>query len=103
MKIEVKKESSIFELSNSCMTQNKHQNHKHNRIPVINRFLMSDTLYPLPVSSKSNPDSVLPSQRNCTATAEGVEGPEVTSNLARKDPVPFALTGDISPIFQTAR
>ena len=41
--------------------------------------------YPPPTSSRSSPDSVAPSYRNCTSVGAGTVGPEETSNLACKE------------------
>lgn len=57
-------------------------------LPVANLFLLRESLYPLPSSSMSTPDRVLPSLINCTARVEGFEGPFDSSNLALRDPAP---------------
>ena len=41
--------------------------------------------YPPPTSSRSSPDRVTPSQRNCASTGAGTVGPEETSNLACRE------------------
>ena len=68
-----------------------------------NLFLASDILYPCPISSKSIPESVAPSEINCIAVVDGVDRLLATVNLALIDPwVPFSLTSDISFNFQVA-
>lgn len=57
-------------------------------IPVANLFLLRESLYPVPSSSMSTPDRVLPSFINCTARVEGVDGPSDSSNLALRHPEP---------------
>lgn len=57
-------------------------------IPVANLFLLRESLYPLPWSSISIPDRVVPSFKNCTARVEGFEGPFESSNLALSVPAP---------------
>ena len=41
--------------------------------------------YPPPTSSRSSPDNVAPSYRNCTSVGAGTVGPEETSNLACRE------------------
>lgn len=53
-------------------------------------FLINDTLNPGDVISKSRPDRVASKHTNCTDTGDGFEGPFVTSNLARSDPMPVS-------------
>ena len=55
---------------------------------MANLFLLRESLYPVPCSSMSTPDKVLPSFMNCTARVEGFEGPLDSSNLALRDPAP---------------
>lgn len=57
-------------------------------IPVANLFLLRESLYPVPCSSMSTPDRVLPSFINCTARVEGLDGPSDSSNLALRVPAP---------------
>lgn len=59
-------------------------------VPVANLFLLRESLYPLPWSSISTPDSVVPSFKNCTARVEGFEGPLESSNFALSVPAPGA-------------
>lgn len=46
--------------------------------PAANLFLMSEKRYPGPASSMSQPDRVLPSLVNCTASGAGLLGPSVS-------------------------
>ena len=75
-------------------------------IPVTIRFLISDTRYPADVISKSTPDTVLPSQRNCTATTFGDDfcsSADDKSNVACKLPrLVTSLAPDMSPSRQVA-
>lgn len=57
-------------------------------LPVANLFLLRDSRYPGPSSSRSTPDRVLPSLMNCTARVVGLDGPSDSSNLALRDPAP---------------
>ena len=63
-------------------------NERSSILPVANRFLLRESLYPLPWSSISIPDRVVPSFKNCTASVEGFEGPFESSNLALSVPAP---------------
>lgn len=68
---------------------------------MANLFLLRDSLYPVPNSSMSTPDSVLPSLINCTARVVGVDGPSESSNLALRDPEPsLSDFSEISLSFQ---
>ena len=51
-------------------------------IPELNFLLRSETLYSGPISSRSTPERVPPSQTNLTSAGCGRDGPWVTSNLA---------------------
>lgn len=57
----------------------------HPHTPVEHFFLSSDMWYPPPTSSKSSPDRVAPSHKNCASTGVGTVGPEETSNLACRE------------------
>jgi hypothetical protein len=56
--------------------------------PATKRRFTSDILYPLPDSSKSMPDSVVPSQLNCVMRIDGVDGPSPISRRARNVSTP---------------
>lgn len=56
--------------------------------PAANLFLMSEKRYPGPASSMSQPDRVLPSLVNCTASGAGLLGPSVSWKRANNDPTP---------------
>ena len=57
----------------------------HPPTPVEHFFLSSDMWYPPPTSSRSSPDRVAPSHKNCASTGAGTVGPEETSNLACRE------------------
>lgn len=56
--------------------------------PVANLFLLRESLYLVPCSSMSTPDSVLLSFMNCIANVDGLDGPVERSNLALREPAP---------------
>lgn len=56
--------------------------------PAANLFLTREKRYPGPASSISQPESVLPSLVNCTASGAGLLGPSVSWNRANNDPTP---------------
>lgn len=56
--------------------------------PAANLFLIREKRYPGPASSMSQPDSVLPSLVNCTASGAGLLGPSVSWKRASSDPTP---------------
>jgi hypothetical protein len=71
--------------------------------PATNRRFTSDILYPLPESSKSMPDSVVPSQLNCVVRIDGVEGPLPISRRARSVSMPpLSECCEMSVKFQTS-
>lgn len=49
---------------------------------------MREKRYPGPASSMSQPDRVLPSLVNCTASGAGLLGPSVSWKRANNDPTP---------------
>lgn len=69
--------------------------------PAANLFLTREKRYPGPASSMSQPDRVLPSLVNCTASGAGLLGPSVSWKRANNDPTPpFSDFCEISGIFQ---
>lgn len=56
--------------------------------PAANLFLMREKRYPGPASSMSQPDKVLPSLVNCTASGAGLLGPSASWKRANNDPTP---------------
>jgi len=56
--------------------------------PAANLFLTREKRYPGPASSMPQPDSVLPSLVNCTASAAGLLGPSVSWKRANSEPTP---------------
>lgn len=91
----LRKEQQMCSLSCWCVKYSSNQvcrDDKEYVIPVANLFLLRESLYPVPCSSISTPDRVLPSFINCTARVEGFDGPFESSNLALRDPAPGGQT-----------
>ena len=57
-------------------------------LPETNLFLVSESLYPVLISSKSTPDKVVPSQLNCAAIIPAFPGPFDNWNRPLRDPTP---------------
>jgi len=91
-----------FELGMHLIYQRqKHLDDQVFYVPVANLFLLRESLYPVPCSSMSTPDRVLPSLINCTARVEGFEGPFDSSNFALRDPAPGPNTnGYVQEVLQ---
>lgn len=72
-------------------------------LPATNLRLTNDILYPVPESSKSIPDSVVPSQLNCVVRIDGVDGPFETSSRALSVSIPpLSECCEMSVKFQTS-
>ena len=57
-------------------------------LPETKRFFVSESLYPVVMSSKSMPDNVVPSQLNWAAIIPAVPGPLESWNRPLREPTP---------------
>lgn len=73
-------------------------------IPETNLLFTKDNRYPVPTSSNSMPDNVVPSQLNCVLSMAGFDGPLATSSRARNVSIPLlSECWEISVKFHTNR
>ena len=57
-------------------------------LPETKRFFVSESLYPVVMSSKSMPDNVVPSQLNWAAIIPAFPGPLESWNRPLREPTP---------------